>query len=247
MIFRSGKKAVTEVIDSTWYLAILTAIPGLIYLTWGLVCGKCKGRIEREMDYLDKLTERVKEMEYKGSERKLLHKFKVGDVVTVRKEAEKYGITVLRYELIVSDILDNGMIKVYIPLSNGGKSAEIVYNPEWLELVRRQGLDIPETNEPVYHNATIMQKWAEESKEFSKATEKLLNEFGFSNTNNVKYQIRSAFTDKYIKLYDKLKTNKYDPDEISVINLAKALLVASAYLETNDITKIIDWADEYDY
>lgn len=345
-----------------------------------------RGRVERDMKNLDDLIERLKEMEYKGPERKLT-KFQVGDVVTVRKEAEEYGVTVLKYELIVSDILANGMIKVYAPLSNGGRSAEIVYNPEWLELVRRQGLDIPGTEKPesvkpkfevgdtvignekankyyatnqgrvcivdkilengkikvhiplkdgsrstsltvdadcfdlVEHGEkkqskfrvgdivvgnekakgyaitttgfpgivtaieddglmvikglnypnlsytvkqecfdlfgeqqtvdtpetekpeSIMERWANESKNFSETLKNLLKEFGFASTYEVKYQILSAFSEKYIKLFDKLGTNSCNPDDISVIRLAKALLVVSAYLETDNIEEVIDWAD----
>lgn len=275
-----------------------------------------RGTVEGSNKNLDDRIERLKEMEYKEPECKL-PKFKVGDVVTVRKEAEKYGITVLRYELIVSDILANGMIKVYVPLSNGGRSAEIVYNPEWLELVRRQGLDNPETEKPesvkakfkvgdivignkkakdyaitttgflgtvieIKHDdlmvikgleypnlsytvqqkcfdrfeeqqtvdipetekpESIMERWANESENFSKAIKNLLKEFGFSSTHEIKYRIRSAFSEKYIKLFDKLGTNSCDPDDISVIQLAKALLVVSAYLETDNIEEIIAWAD----
>lgn len=328
-----------------------------------------RGRVERGMENLDDLIERLKEMEYKGPERKL-PKFQVGDVVTVRKEAEEYGITVPKYELIVSDILANGMIKVYIPLNNGGRSAEIVYNPEWLELVRRfevgdtvignkkankyyatnqgqvcivdeilangkikvhiplkddsrstsltvdadcfdlvehgekkqskfkvgdivignekakgyattktgflgiiteiggddlmvikglkypnlsytvrqecfdrfekqQTVDTPETEKP----ESIMERWANESKNFSETLKNLLKEFGFASTYEVKYQILSAFSEKYIKLFDKLGTNSCNPDDISVIRLAKALLVVSAYLETDNIEEVIDWAD----
>lgn len=299
-------KAVTEVIDSAWYLAVLAAIPGLMYLTWDLICGKNKGRIEREMDYLDKLIERVEEMEFKGplnkpkfqvgdevigNEKARIYsltnegticvveeildddyirvsipethglftvrsdcfnlatksqveskraKFKVGDVVTVRKEAEKYGITVLRCELIVSEILYNGMIKVYIPLSNGGKSTEIVYNPEWLEPVERQTPDIPETEK----SKTIMEQWATESSTFSRNLMNLLKEFGFDSTYQVKYQILGTFSEGYLKMFPKLKTNTYGADEISVVKLAKALLVASAYLETDNLEEIIDWADK---
>lgn len=348
-----------------------------------------RGTVEGSIKNLDNRIERLKEMEYKD----ILSnkpKFEVGDVVTVRKEAEKYGITVLRYELIVSDILANGMIKVYVPLSNGGRSAEIVYNPEWLELVRRQGLDNPGTEKPelvkpkfevgdivignkkakdyaitttgflgtvieikdddlmvikgleypnlsytvqqkcfdrfeeqqktekpkfkvgdvvvgnkkaeeygipvpqcklivseVMNNGcvrvctpsgdkvrskgtvfdtfntewldlaqqqtvdipetekpeSIMERWANESENFSKAIKNLLKEFGFSSTHEIKYRIRSAFSEKYIKLFDKLGTNSCDPDDISVIQLAKALLVVSAYLETDNIEEIIAWAD----
>ena len=275
-----------------------------------------RGRVERGMENLDDLIERLKKMEYKEPERKL-PKFQVGDVVTVRKEAEKYGITVLQYELIVSDILPNGMIKVYVPLSNRGRSSEIVYNPEWLELVGRQGLDIPGREKPEsvkpkfkvgdvvignekakqytitktgflgiiieigdddlmvikgleYPNfsytvkqecfdhfeiqqtvdtpetekpESIMERWANESKNFSETLKNLLKEFGFGSTYQVKYQILSAFSEKYVKLFDKLGTNSCDPDDISVIQLAKALLVVSAYLETDNIEEIIDWAD----
>lgn len=365
-------------------LLIPTLLLGLTMALEIVWVWSARGTVEGSIKNLDNRIERLKEMEYK------LPKFQVGDVVTVRKEAEKYGITVLPYELIVSDILVNGMIKVYVPLSNGRRSAEIVYNPEWLELVRRQGLDNPGTeklesvkpkfevgdivigNEKAkdyaitttgflgtvieiegddlmvikgikYPNLTytvkqecfdlfgeqqktekpkfkvgdvvvgnkkaeeygipvprcklvvseimnhgcvrvctlsgdkvrsngtvfdtfntewldlvqqqtvdipetekpesIMERWANESENFSKAIKNLLKEFGFGSTYQIKYQIRSAFSEKYIKLFDKLGTNSSDPDDISVIQLAKALLVVSAYLETDNIEEIIDWAD----
>lgn len=287
-------------------LLIPTLLPGLTMAFEIVWVWSARGRVERGMENLDDLIERLKEMEYKEPERKLPKfrvddivignekakqytvtrtgflgivteiggdglmvikglkypnlsytvkqecfdlfgeqqktekpKFKVGDVVTVRKEAEKYGITVPRYEMIVSDILDNSMVKVYIPLSNGGKSAEIVYNPEWLDLVQQQTVDIPETEKP----ESIMERWANESKNFSETLKNLLKEFGFASTYEVKYQILSAFSEKYIKLFDKLGTNSCNPDDISVIRLAKALLVVSAYLETDNIEEVIDWAD----
>lgn len=167
-------------------------------------------------------------------------KFQVGDVVTVRKEAEKYGITVLRCELIVSEILADGMVKVYVPLSNGEKLGEIVYNPEWLEPFERQAPDIPEAEK----SKTIMEQWATESSTFSRNLMNLLEEFGFSSTYQVKYQILGTFSEGYLKMFPKLKTNTYGADEISVVKLAKALLVASAYLETDNLEEIIDWADK---
>lgn len=167
-------------------------------------------------------------------------KFQVGDVVTVRKEAEKYGITVLRCELIVSEILADGMVKVYVPSSNGEKLGEIVYNPEWLEPFARQAPDIPEAEK----SKTIMEQWATESSTFSRNLMNLLKEFGFSSTYQVKYQILGTFSEGYLKMFPKLKTNTYGADEISVVKLAKALLVASAYLETDNLEEIIDWADK---
>ena len=287
-------------------LLIPTLLLGLTMALEIVWVWSARGRVERGMENLDDLIERLKEMEYKEPERKLPKfrvddivignekakqytvtrtgflgivteiggdglmvikglkypnlsytvkqecfdlfgeqqktekpRFRVGDVVTVRKEAEKYGITVPRYEMIVSDILDNSMVKVYIPLSNGGKSAEIVYNPEWLDLVQQQTVDTPEAEKP----ESIMERWANESKNFSETLKNLLKEFGFASTYEVKYQILSAFSEKYIKLFDKLGTNSCDPDDISVIRLAKALLVVSAYLETDNIEEVIDWAD----
>lgn len=297
--------------DNELLLMIPTLLLGLTMIFEIVWAWSARGTVERGMENLDDLIERLKKMECKEPERKL-PKFQVGDVVTVRKEAEKYGITVLQYELIVSDILANGMIKVYVPLSNGGRSSEIVYNPEWLELVRRQGLDIPGTEKPKFEVGdtvignekakdyaitktgflgivtaieddglmvikglkypnlsytvqqecfdrfekqqtvdipetekpeSIMERWANESKNFSETLKNLLKEFGFDSTYQVKYQILSAFSEKYIKLFDKLGTNSCNPDDISVIQLAKALLVVSAYLETDNIEEVIDWAD----
>lgn len=292
-----------EVIDTICCLAI-AIILDLTYLSWVLTCGK--NRIERKIEHLNELIERVEEMEFKGplnkpkfqvgdevigNEKARIYsltnegticiveeilddvcirvsvpgtrglftvrsdcfnlatksqveskqtKFKVGDVVTVRKEAEKYGITVLRCELIVSEILANGMVKVYVPLSNGEKSASNVYNPEWLELAERQVPDISEAEK----SKTIMEQWATESNTFSRNLMNLLKEFGFNSTYQVKYQILGTFSESYLKMFSKLKTNTYGADEISVVKLAKALLVASAYLETDNLEEIIDWADK---
>lgn len=164
-------------------------------------------------------------------------KFKVGDVVVGNKKAEEYGIPVPRCMLIVSEVMDNGCVKVYNPLYGKGSSES--FNTEWLDLVQQQTVDIPETEKP----ESIMERWANESENFSKTLKNLLKEFGFDSTYQIRYQILSAFSEKYIKLFDKLGTNSCDASDISTIKLAKALLVASAYLETDNIEEIIDWAD----
>ena len=227
-----NEKAKDYAVTKTGFLGIVTAIEdGGLMVIKGLKYPNLSYTVQQEcFDLVGKQQKTEKP------------KFKVGDVVTVRKEAEKYGITVLQYELIVSEILDNGMVKVYVPSSDGGKLGEIIYtyNPEWLELAERQAPDIPETE----RSGTIMEQWATESSAFSRNLMNLLKEFGFDSTYQVKYQILGTFSEGYLKMFPKLKTNTYGADEISVVKLAKALLVASAYLETDNLEEIIDWADK---
>lgn len=89
---------------------------------------------------------------------------------------------------------------------------------------------------------TIMQKWAEESLRYSESVNKLFSEFGFKSEYFVKDRIRAYFNENYLKLFHKINTNVYNVSNASVVDLAKALLVASAYLQTTDLKKIIDWA-----
>ena len=99
---------------------------------------------------------------------------------------------------------------------------------------------------------TVMTEWAESSKEFSAAMKKLLDEFGFAYTRTVKQYIREVFPAKYLELCGNSAKVKYgdfpqrwelDPEYISAVTLAKAILCASAILETNDIRDIIKWAN----
>lgn len=239
-----NEKAKDYTITKTGFLGIVTAIEddGLMVIK-GLEYPNLSYTVRQECFYLCgfELKSGSGQCPAFGEQQKTEKpKFKVGDVVTVRKEAEKYGITVLQCELIVSEILANGMVKVYVPSSNGEKLGEIVYNPEWLEPVERQTPDISETEK----SKTIMEQWATESSTFSRNLMNLLKEFGFSSTYQVKYQILGTFSEGYLKMFPKLKTNTYGADEISVVKLAKALLVASAYLETDNLEEIIDWADK---
>lgn len=100
---------------------------------------------------------------------------------------------------------------------------------------------------------TIMTEWAESSLEFSAAKKKILNEFGYSSVVFVKADIRRLFPQWYINVrkkgngyvhYDHNRTplRLLDPDYITAVDFAKAILVASALLETNDIREIIEWA-----
>lgn len=99
---------------------------------------------------------------------------------------------------------------------------------------------------------TVMTEWAESSKEFSAAMKKLLDEFGFAYTRTVKQYIRKVFPAKYLELCGNSAKVKYgdfpkrwelNPEYISAVTIAKAILCASAILETNDIRDIIKWAN----
>lgn len=104
-------------------------------------------------------------------------------------------------------------------------------------------------------NKTVMEEWAESSVEFSDAIKKLLNEFGFKNIYDVKKRIRSYFPKQYLTMcenrgeklkerisYDFLNTYEMEWAEHSAIDLAKAILFTSAFLETTDMEEIINWA-----
>lgn len=104
-------------------------------------------------------------------------------------------------------------------------------------------------------NKTVMEEWAESSVEFSDAIKKLLNEFGFKNIDSVKKRIRSYFPKQYLTMcenkgyklkekisYDFLTTYEMAWAEHSAIDLAKAILFASAFIETTDMEEIINWA-----
>ena len=105
-------------------------------------------------------------------------------------------------------------------------------------------------------NKTVMEEWAESSVEFSGAIKKLLNEFGFENIYYIKKKIRSYFPKQYLTMcknqgrklkeqisYDFLDTYEMSWKEHSAIELAKAILFASAFLETTDMEEIINWAN----
>ena len=105
-------------------------------------------------------------------------------------------------------------------------------------------------------NKTVMEEWAESSVEFSSAIKKLLNEFGFENIYNIKKRIRSYFPKQYLTIcenqgyklrekisYDFLNTYEMEWKDHSAIDLAKAILFASAFLETTDMEEIINWAN----
>lgn len=196
-----------------------------------------RGTVERSIENLDDRIERLVEMEYTGPECKL-PRFKVGDVVIGNEKAKQYyTITKTGFLGIITAIEDDGLMVIkclkYPDLSYTVKQ-------ECFDLFgEQQTVDIPETEKP----ESIMERWANESKNFSETLKNLLKEFGFASTCQVKYQILSAFSEKYIKLFGKLGTNSCDPDDISVIRLAKALLVVSTYLETDNIEEVIDWAD----
>lgn len=164
-------------------------------------------------------------------------KFKVDDVVVGNEKAKDYSITTTGFLGIVTVIEDDGLMVI-----KGLEYPNLSYTvkQECFDLFgEQQTVDVPETEKP----ESIMERWANESKNFSETLKNLLKEFGFGSTYQVKYQILSAFSEKYVKLFDKLGTNSCNPDDISVIQLAKALLVVSAYLETDNIEEIIDWAD----
>ena len=99
---------------------------------------------------------------------------------------------------------------------------------------------------------TVMTEWAESSMEFSAAMKKLLDEFGFERISDVKWPIKKVFPPKYLKIcgaMGKIKSDDFsplwmfDPERLSAIYLAKAILCASAILETNDLRDIIRWAN----
>lgn len=101
-------------------------------------------------------------------------------------------------------------------------------------------------------NKTVMTEWAESSKEFSAAMNKLLDEFGFPTVADVKWPIKKVFPPKYLKIcgvMGKIKSDDFSPlwmfgpKRLSAIYLAKAILCASAILETNDLRDIIRWAN----
>ena len=105
-------------------------------------------------------------------------------------------------------------------------------------------------------NKTVMEEWAESSIEFSGAIKKLLNEFGFNNIYYIKKKISSYFPKQYLTMcknqgyklkeqisYDFLDTYEMQWTEHSAIDLAKAILFASAFLETTDMEEIINWAN----
>lgn len=120
---------------------------------------------------------------------------------------------------------------------------EMEYINGLLKKENEQPEEKPE-EKPEETQSTIMQKWAEESLRYSESLNRLFSEFGFRSTYFVKQEIKHFFNNKYLKLYGKLDTDMYNISSASVVNLAKALLVSSAYLETTDLRKIIDWADE---
>lgn len=104
-------------------------------------------------------------------------------------------------------------------------------------------------------NKTVMEEWTESSVEFSSAIKKLLNEFGFENIYDIKKRIRSYFPRQYLTMcenqgyklkekisYDFLDTYEMAWTEHSAIDLAKAILFASTFLETTDMEEIINWA-----
>lgn len=105
-------------------------------------------------------------------------------------------------------------------------------------------------------NKTVMEEWAESSIEFSGAIKKLLDEFGFENIYNIKKKIRNYFPKQYLTIcenqgsklkeqisYDFLDTYEMTFAQHSAIDLAKAILFASAFLETTDMKEIINWAN----
>lgn len=106
-------------------------------------------------------------------------------------------------------------------------------------------------------NKTVMEEWAESSVEFSGAIKKLLNEFGFKNIYDIKKKIRSYFPKQYLTIcsenqgrklkeqisYDFLDNYEMAWSEHSAVDLAKAILFASAFLETTDMAEIINWAN----
>lgn len=229
-----NEKAKDYAITKTGFLGIVTAIEGNGLEDDGLMV--IKGLKYPNLSY----TVQQECFDLFGEQQKTEKpKFKVGDVVVGNKKAKEHGIPVPRCMLIVSKVKDNGCVEVYNPFGNKERSEITSFNTEWLDLVQQQTVDIPETEKP----ESIMERWANESKNFSETLKNLLKEFGFGSTYQVKYQILSAFSEKYVKLFDKLGTNSCNPDDISVIQLAKALLVVSAYLETDNIEEVIDWAD----
>lgn len=104
-------------------------------------------------------------------------------------------------------------------------------------------------------NKTVMEEWAESSVDFSNAIKKLLNEFNFDDIYNVKKKIRNYFPKEYLTVCEtygslrKISNNHFlSPysmqwEEMSAIDLAKAILFASAFLETTDMRTIIEWAN----
>ena len=104
-------------------------------------------------------------------------------------------------------------------------------------------------------NKTVIEEWAESSIEFSGAIKKLLNEFNFDDIYNVKKKIRNYFPKEYLTICEnrgslKKVSNSNFPfpyqmqwKEMSAIDLAKAILFASAFLETTDMRTIIEWAN----
>lgn len=94
---------------------------------------------------------------------------------------------------------------------------------------------------------TIMQKWAETSEEYSKALKKLLEDFGFTRESDVKYEVRTIFPPKFLERFERISRHStwvISPSaSYSAVRLAKAILVASAYLETDDIREIIKWSN----
>ena len=97
---------------------------------------------------------------------------------------------------------------------------------------------------------TVMTEWAKSSLEFSAAKKKFMDEFGFKKDSDVKWYINRMFPEEYISVCQgKMKIKEWteiwqlNPEYITAINFAKAILVASALLETNDIREIIEWAN----
>lgn len=109
------------------------------------------------------------------------------------------------------------------------------------------------TGEPI--DSTMMKEWADCSLKFSAAKKVLLDEFGFENEKIIKGYIRRLFSDKYLDICAKQNSKvtikwsdfpdkwKITADYFSAIDFAKAILAASALLETTDITSIIEWAN----
>jgi len=94
-----------------------------------------------------------------------------------------------------------------------------------------------------YNDKTVMEQWAEASLEYSESQSKLLNEFGFRSQYLVKEAIKLVFPEAYLKRYYKM--SGHGPHWLNdvAINTAKAILCASAVLETVDLTKIIKWGN----
>lgn len=94
---------------------------------------------------------------------------------------------------------------------------------------------------PQSEEETIIQQWASESIEFSRHVKKLLDEFGFNSQESVKHLLQAVFPKDFIKYRSKHYSKWCDMDIVAV-RLAKALLVASALQETNNLKKLIEWA-----